>query len=122
MRKWMVVVALSIWELTLAWSAGAAELKDLMGRWTWQGYKIEVSECSAARICAKVIAGPKNVGLDIFASELTSKDGVWFGQIVNPETGVTYNTRMQLTAARTWRLDGCTPSRVCLSGELVRSD
>jgi phosphoribosylformylglycinamidine synthase len=51
---------------------------------------------------------------------LTSQDGEWFGQIVNPETGTTYNTRMQLTASKTWRLDGCTASNVCLSGEFVR--
>jgi uncharacterized protein (DUF2147 family) len=117
-----MVVALSAWEFIVAHTAGAAELSDMMGRWTWSAYKIEVSACAEGRICAKVIAGPKNVGLDIFASQLTSKDGVWFGQIVNPETGATYNTRMQFTAAKTWRLDGCTPSRVCLSGELVRSD
>lgn len=116
------IIALSIWGFISICVAGAAELKDMLGRWTWAAYKIEVSECAGDRVCAKVIAGPKNVGIEIFASELASKDGAWFGQIVNPETGATYNTRMQFTAARTWRLDGCTTARVCLSGELVRSD
>ena len=103
-------------------SVSAAELKDMLGRWTWEKFKIEVSECEGKRICAKVIAGPKNVGMEIFASALTGKDGAWFGQIVNPESGAMYNTRMQYTAAKTWRLDGCTLARVCLSGEFVRSN
>ena len=121
MRRDMVV-AMFTWMFLAIAPAGAAELKDMMGRWTWAAYKIEVIECIGGRVCAKVIAGPKNVGLEIFASELINKDGAWYGQVVSPETGATYNTRMQFTAARTWRLDGCTPSRVCLSGELVRSD
>jgi uncharacterized protein (DUF2147 family) len=117
-----IVFALSISSCALAAPIGAAELKDMMGRWTWAAYKLEVSECAGGRICAKVIAGPKNVGMEIFASEFINKEGAWFGQVVSPETGATYNTRMQFTAAKTWRLDGCTASRVCLSGELVRSD
>jgi uncharacterized protein (DUF2147 family) len=121
MRRYLAFVLL-IWLPGLVPSVGAAELKDMIGRWTWQSFKIEVSECPGTRVCAKVIAGPKNVGLEIFASELITKDGAWFGRIVHPETGATYNTRMQFTTAKTWRLDGCTPSGVCLSGELVSAD
>ena len=117
-----IVIAMFTWMFLVIAPAGAAELKDMIGRWTWQSFKIEVSECAGNRVCAKVIAGPKNVGMEIFASELMSKDDAWFGQIVNPETSAIYNTRMQFTVAKTWRLDGCTPSRVCISGELVRSD
>jgi uncharacterized protein (DUF2147 family) len=102
--------------------ASAAEIKDMLGKWAWQKFTIEVTECASKRLCAKVIAGPKNVGMEIFASDLTSKDGVWFGQIVSPETGATYNTRMRFTDAKTWRLDGCTASRICLSGEFVRTE
>lgn len=99
----------------------AADLKDMMGRWKWQQFEIEVSDCGPQRVCAKVVAGRKNVGMDIFASALTSKDGAWFGQVIDPNTGATYNTRLQLTSRGTWRLDGCTTSRVCLSGEFIRA-
>lgn len=102
-------------------SASGAERSDMLGKWTWQRFTIEVSECAAKGVCSKVIAGPKNVGLEIFASELVQRDGDWFGQIVNPETGATYNTRMRFTSLKTWRLDGCTTSNVCLSGEFVRA-
>ena len=103
-------------------SVRCAELKDMLGRWTWQNFKIEVRDCGSKRVCAKVIDGPKNVGIDIFASELVAKDGAWFGQVVDPKTGTAYNTRLQLTAAKTWRLDGCTSSGVCLSGEFTRTN
>ena len=107
--------------VTLALSGAiAAGITEMLGRWSWQRFTIEVTEC-ANKICAKVVAGPKNIGMEIFASELTNKAGAWFGDVVNPETGTVYRTRMQFTASGTWRLDGCTASRVCLSGEFVRA-
>ena len=102
-------------------SASASELADMLGKWTWQKFTIEVKECAGKGLCSKVIAGPKNVGMEIFTSEMTRKNGDWYGQIVNPETGTTYYTRLLFTDAKTWRLDGCTASKVCLSGEFVRA-
>jgi len=101
--------------------ATGADRTDMLGKWTWQQFTIEVSECAAKGVRANVIAGPKNIGLEIFASELVQRDGDWFGQIINPETGASYNTRMRFTRLKTWRLDGCTTSKVCLSGEFVRA-
>jgi uncharacterized protein (DUF2147 family) len=102
-------------------SASASELADMLGKWTLQRFTIEVIACSGKRLCSKVIAGPKNVGMEIFASDLTRKNGDWYGLVVDPETGATYNTRLRYTAAKSWLLDGCTASSVCLSAELVRA-
>ena len=44
-----------------------------------------------------MVAGPKNLGMEVFASEMTLKNGDWYGQIVNPETGATYYTRLRFT-------------------------
>ncbi|KAB2939584.1 MAG: DUF2147 domain-containing protein [Hyphomicrobium sp.] len=118
MRAVITFVAVVLSSLS---SASAAEIKDMLGRWTWQDFTIEVTECANKRVCAEVVAGPKNVGMEIFASYLTRKNGAWFGQVVNPATGAVYNSRMEFTGARTWRLDGCTVSKVCLSGEFVRA-
>ncbi len=98
----------------------AAELSDMLGQWRWDKFTVEVSECAEDKLCAKVIAGPKNVGMEIFASTLTSKDGDWFGDIVDPENKTTYKTRLRQISADVWQLDGCTSSRVCLSGKFVR--
>src|SRR5262245_10269953 len=75
--------------------AQAAEMKDLVGKWRWQQYTIEVSQCRPDNVCAKVVAGPKNVGMEVFGAKLTAKDGMLFGQIVHPETKDSYNTRFQ---------------------------
>jgi hypothetical protein len=113
------ICALIVFALSCA-DASAAGLKDLIGKWRWQQFTIEVTQCQPDSICAKVVAGPKNVGIELFASKLTSKDGMLFGQIVHPDTKDIYNTRFQQTGQDTWRLDGCTVARVCLSGEFVR--
>ena len=95
-------------------------LQDMMGKWRWQDFTIEVSPCKVDGACAKIVAGPKNVGMDVFASKLTPKAGEWFGQITHPDTKETYNTRFQLKDKDRWRVDGCTVANVCLSGEFVR--
>ena len=116
-RMWSygaVVLALS------ALAASAADLKDMIGKWRWQDFTIEVRGCQKDSVCAKVIAGPKNVGMDIFASKLVAKNGDWFGPIAHPETKEIYNTRFQHKDKDRWRLDGCTAAKVCLTGEFVR--
>jgi uncharacterized protein (DUF2147 family) len=100
--------------------ASAAELKDMIGRWRWQEFTIEVSACQSDSICAKVVGGPNNVGMQLFASKLVAKDGNLFGQITHPENKETYNTRFQQKDHDKWLLDGCTAARVCLSGEFLR--
>jgi uncharacterized protein (DUF2147 family) len=98
----------------------AAGLDDMVGRWRWQEFTVEVTSCRGDSVCAKVVAGPKNVGMDLFASKLTAKGGEWVGQITHPDTKEVYNTRFQQKDKDRWRLDGCTAAKLCLSGEFVR--
>jgi uncharacterized protein (DUF2147 family) len=109
------ILVLFSWSLVVA-----ADLKDMIGKWSWREFTIEVSECQGENVCAKVAEGPKNVGMQIFSTKLIAKGGEWFGQIVHPETKEIYNTRFQRKDADTWRLDGCTAAKVCLTGEFVR--
>jgi hypothetical protein len=101
-------------------AAVAADQKDMIGRWRWQQFTIEVTKCQSDSICAKIIEGPKNVGMEVFANKLQAKDGNLFGQIVHPETKEIYNTRFQQGGPDRWHLDGCTQTRVCLSGDFLR--
>jgi uncharacterized protein (DUF2147 family) len=101
-------------------AAFAADLKDMIGRWRWQQFTIEVTACQGDSVCAKVVEGPKNVGMEVFAKQLTVKDGNLVGQIVDPNTKEIYNTQFQQQSENEWRLDGCTAARVCLSGEFLR--
>jgi hypothetical protein len=101
-------------------AASAAVPRDMIGIWRWQQSTIEVTECQLDSICAKVIAGPKNVGKKFFASKLVAREGDLFAQVADPKTEEIYNTRFQRIGPDTWHLDGCTAARVCLSGEFVR--
>jgi uncharacterized protein (DUF2147 family) len=119
MSKWICVGVATFFAFSTI-AVCAADLKDMIGTWRWQQFTIEVSACQGDGICAKVIQGPKNVGMEIFATTLTAKDGKLFGQITHPETKEIYNTRFQQDDADKWTLDGCTATRVCLSGAFVR--
>lgn len=101
-------------------AASAAVPKDMIGIWRWQQSTIEVTECQLDIICARVIAGPKNVGKKFFTSKLVVREGDLFAQVADPKTEEIYDTRFQRIGPDTWHLDGCTVARVCLSGEFVR--
>ena len=104
-----------------SFTVSAGDVKNMVGKWRWQDFTIEVKECRDDSVCAKVIGGPRNVGMDIFASKLVGKDGEWFGQITHPETKESYNIRFQQKDNDRWRLDGCTAAKVCLTGEFIRA-
>jgi hypothetical protein len=101
-------------------SAHAAEAKDMIGKWRWNEFTIDVTQCPSGNLCAKVVQGPENVGMQVFANELTAKDGDLFGQVAHPKTKEIYNTRFRQEGPDSWRLDGCTAMRVCLSGVFAR--
>ena len=109
--------------MVLVYSANlalAAELKDFVGIWKWQGFKVEVKECKQTGVCAKVIAGPKNIGMKVFASEMSLKDGDFYGRIAHPQSGEVYNTRMRLLNSDRWQLNGCTKKGLCMGGSFDR--
>ena len=104
--------------------ASAAELKDMIGKWQWTDYTVEVKECatnpSGAGLCATVIGGPKNVGMEMIRSKLEKKSEAFVGQIAHPATSEIYNTRMTLKDPDTWGMDGCTAANVCATGDFKR--
>jgi uncharacterized protein (DUF2147 family) len=104
--------------------AAAAEVKDMIGKWKWTDYTIEVKECttnpSGESICATVIDGPKNKGMEMIRSKLEKKGDVFVGQIAHPATGDIYNTKITLKDPDTWGMDGCTDANVCATGDFKR--
>jgi len=123
-RRTAAGVAGAVFALVLAGQSAAAiaaDIKDMVGDWRWRDFTIQVRECKSDSICAKVTAGPKNVGLEIFASKPTARGGELFAQITHPDTKEAYNTRFRQKDKDHWQLDGCTSAKVCLSGEFVRA-
>ena len=104
--------------------ARAAEMKEMLGKWQWTDYTVEVKECttnpSAAGLCATVIAGPKNVGMEMIRSKLEKRSEDFVGQIAHPATSEIYNTKMTLKDPDTWGMDGCTAGNVCATGDFKR--
>jgi uncharacterized protein (DUF2147 family) len=119
MRR-IISTAIGLAALALATTASAAELKDLVGKWKWQEFTVEGSECPATGACWKVIAGPKSIGLEMFRSKPEKRGEFFVGQVVHPATGDVYNTRIRMKDADTWSLDGCTAANVCAQGDFVR--
>jgi len=92
----------------------------MIGTWKWEGFTIKVDKCEATEVCAKVVTGPKNVGLEMIKSKLKVTDGNFFGKIAHPQTGDTYNSKLTMASADTWHIDGCTDNNVCASGDFSR--
>jgi len=116
--------------LLMAFAAGtatasaAAEIKDMVGTWKWTDYTVEVKECTtnpaSSGLCATVLDGPKNKGMEMIRSKLEKAGDAFTGQIAHPATGEIYTTKMTLKGADTWAMDGCTDKGVCAKGDFSR--
>lgn len=112
--------------LALTGASDAAEIKNMIGKWKWTDYTVEVKECttnpSGAGLCGTVIDGPKNKGMEMIRSKLENKDGNFVGHIAHPATGDIYDSKMTFKDADTWSMAGCvvTNTTVCATGDFVR--
>lgn len=95
-------------------------LEEMIGTWKWEGYTIKVQKCDSTEICAEVLTGPKNVGLQMIKSKLSATDAGFVGKVAHPQTGDTYNSKISMVNESTWHIDGCTPASVCASGDFTR--
>jgi uncharacterized protein (DUF2147 family) len=113
--------------LALPGTSSAAEIKDMIGTWKWTDYTVEVKECSTnpsgAGLCATVIDGPKNKGMEMIRSKLEKKGSDFLGHIGHPATGDIYDTKLTMKNADTWSMAGCVINNnntVCATGDFIR--
>ncbi|HQS59188.1 MAG TPA: DUF2147 domain-containing protein [Gallionellaceae bacterium] len=95
-------------------------LEEMVGTWKWESFTIKVQKCEKTGVCAEVLSGPKNVGLQMIQSTLAASDAGFVGKVAHPQTGDTYNSRISMVNETTWHIDGCTTSNVCASGDFTR--
>lgn len=110
--------------LAIPLSAHAASKDDMVGKWKWTDFVVEVTKCtsnpSGEAYCATVVSGPKNVGMEMIRSKLEQRGAELVGKIAHPATGDVYNTKLKMSNPDTWTLDGCTDANVCATGDFVR--
>ena len=124
MRRGILVAALLVPTILAVGPSNAVDLKSLVGTWKWTDFTVQSKECttnpSGAGLCMTVIAGPKNIGMEMIRSKFEDKpDGTFVGKIGHPASAETYNTRMTLKGD-VWHMDGCTDAGVCATGDFVR--
>lgn len=114
-----VIIAVSV--LSMGNSAMAdPKLQEMVGVWKWADFTIRVNKCTKTDVCAKVVTGPKNIGLEMIQSKLKSSKGNFLGKIAHPQTGKTYNSKISMLSKDVWHVDGCTDANVCASGDFKR--
>ena len=121
MNKFVIAcVASMAFGVTNSAAASTSDITSMVGTWKWEGFTIEVAKCESTEVCAKVITGPKNVGMEMIQSKLTASDGSFLGKVAHPQTGDTYNSKLTMASADIWHIDGCTAANVCASGDFTR--
>ena len=102
----------------------AGERQDLLGKWQWRGYTIEVKECntnpSNTGLCILVIAGAKYLGMEMLRSKFEKHGNDIYAKLADPETNKIYSTRFKQNNQNSWTLSGCTEDGTCVSGKFVR--
>ena len=96
------------------------KIQEMVGVWKWADFTIRVNKCAETEVCAKVVTGPKNVGLEMIQSKLTPSKGTFVGKVAHPQTGKTYNSKISMLSENVWHIDGCTDANVCASGDFKR--
>jgi len=46
------------------------DVLNMVGTWKWEGFTIKVAKCDATEICAEVVSGPKNVGMQMIKTKV----------------------------------------------------
>ncbi len=101
-------------------SAMAANVEDMVGKWKWQDFTVEVVKGGNYGISAKVVEGPKNIGMEMIQSPLKKEGDYYVGRVKHPVNGMIYNTKISMQDKNSWKLDGCTDDGACASGVFVR--
>lgn len=96
------------------------DIYSMLGTWKWEDFTIKVDKCDKTEVCATVMSGPKNVGLQMIKTKLSASGESFVGKIAHPQTGDTYNSKLSMASTDTWHIDGCTDNNVCASGDFSR--
>ncbi len=116
----MKILLISALALGIAGTACADLAGDMVGTWEWEGYVIEATTCDATIVCAEVIEGSQNVGMQMLKTTPIEDNGDWKAEVFHPATGELYFTKLTYNGSDAWTLAGCTKAGVCAEGVFTR--
>jgi uncharacterized protein (DUF2147 family) len=120
MKESLVATACGLVLAGWATVAGAVDFEAMVGKWAWEGFTIEVTTTGPNGISAEVVAGPKNVGMEMIRSKPEQRADFFVARVRHPANGKVYHTKISQKGPDTWRLDGCTDGGACASGVFKR--
>ena len=107
-------------------NAFSSEYTDLIGKWKWRDYIVEVKECSTnpsdAGFCILVVSGAKYVGMEMLRSKFQKRGEDLYAKIADPETKELYSAKFKRENGNKWALSGCTDNGICASGKFIRTE
>lgn len=120
MRTLITALGLLVALGTATTAMAESDYDAMVGTWKWEDFTVKVEKCDKTGVCAEVVSGPKNVGMQMIQSRLKFADGNYLGKIAHPQTGDTYNSKISMVDTDVWHINGCTAQNVCASGDFKR--
>ena len=81
MKKYFTGALVGLATFSMAAMASAQDMSQMMGKWQWQNFVIEMTQGGDFGMSAKVISGPANVGMEMMQSKLSMQGGNMVAQI-----------------------------------------
>ena len=120
MKKYITGALVGLATFSMAAMASAQDMSQMLGKWQWQNFVIELTQGGDFGMSAKVVSGPANVGMEMMQSKMSMQGGNMVARIKHPANGQTYNAKMTFDGADSWKMDGCTDAGACASGVFTR--
>lgn len=101
--------------------AGDPDMAKMVGKWKWEDVTVEVSECDATGLCAKVVSGDSKCGGTMIKSKMVKDSPTQgHGDVCHPKTGETYKTVLKMDGADKVVMTGTSASGATASGTFTR--
>lgn len=101
--------------------AGDPDMAKMVGKWKWEDIVVEVSECDATGLCAKVVTGDSKCGGTMIKGKMV-KDSptAGHGDVCHPKTGTTYKTTLTMDGPDKVNMVGTDASGATAQGSFTR--
>jgi len=106
------------------WSvaASAVDLEAMVGSWSWNGYTVKVTRGGPHGLSARVVEGPRNVGMEMIRSDVRNQADFAVAEIRLPGDGQDYLSEITPEGPDAWHLEGCSDRGGCVDRVYRRAE